>query len=212
MKRIISIAVIAFALVSCGELKGVINVISALTVQDKDGKTVTVPQGSYESEFSYDSGDRELKIKIKKVNGDKDIKVTIKVPPNTLIPQSNGDFALQSTQINQPWDLKGTINTVVENSPERQGYESCQYAAYEYVPYRVPVYNNQGQLIGYRTEYRYEYVTRYGRRQVSYFERVTTVTSKSEFLNPQGSARLAELSGANSNSETVYTYYGNCYR
>ncbi|MDZ4677971.1 MAG: hypothetical protein SGI74_10760 [Oligoflexia bacterium] len=207
MKRILSVVAVAFALVSCGDLDGVLNVVSALNVVNKDGKVVTVPQGSYNSEFSFNQEKRELKIKIRDaMNGD-DLKVTLKVPAGSSIPQNNGSFSLQSTQIGQAWNLKGVVRTSITQSLEQSLTENCNYRVQ--VVYYAPVYNQYGQIIRYDRYYRYE--TRYGYRQVSYYDRVSTVSSESEFIDPQTGNRLAELSGNDTATERVYSYYGQCY-
>jgi hypothetical protein len=209
MKKIIPILVLGFLGAACDDLQGTIQVQAPLTLKTKK-ETITLSPGSQAAKFDLDEGDHELEIKIKDAKG-KEKKAELKYPATTVIPKYAGTFAISAAESGQSFDLKGAIDTDVNEGPSIETTETCSIQRPVQVIREVPVYGKDGKVTGYRREYYTEYRTVYGRRQVRYHNRSTTISGQADFVEPKTSLVLATFNGSNYFSETVTEYQGPCF-
>ena len=84
-------------------------------------KTVTLEAGEYDVVL-------EAKSKTKmefKVGGN---RFPISIPGGMVMPDANGSFEIRSGDSGLAYDLRGDVNTAVEDGSEKEGTESCNYS------------------------------------------------------------------------------------
>jgi len=121
----IGMAAMLAVLVGCNEIKftGLLNIGEAITFAQK-GSSVVVAPGQFQTKASIGQSGSQKQIKLEINNGSQPTKVQINFDKNINIGET---FNLTAAQIGQNFDLAGTMKTVVQNSPEYQGTESCTY-------------------------------------------------------------------------------------
>jgi hypothetical protein len=192
---------------ACDDFKGVTTVSESMKVTDKKGKTASIASGSYETKFSLDEKDRELKIKIKDSTQDgKDVSLKLMIPTEVSIPRDNGTFLLLGSQIGQVWNLEGQVDTRETSSGTQSGSESCSYESQEYVCHETC--DTEGLNCSRSCGYETVYVP--GSRDVEYYYTYTTRNVAMKFLAPENEAQLAKFAGTQTYSDIHYTYYGTC--
>jgi hypothetical protein len=209
MKKLIPLMMIALLGTACDDLEGTIQVQAPLTLKTKK-ETITLAPGSQWAKFDLDEDDRQLEIKVKDAKG-KEKKAELNYRPGTVIPKHSGTFLLTGAESGQSFDLRGAVDTDVNEGPSINTTETCTYQRPIRVARDVPVFNKEGKVVGYRREYYTEYQTFYGRREIRYHNRHTTISGNSEFVQPQTGAVLATFAGSNSFSETINEYTGSCF-
>ena len=107
----------------------------------------------------------------------------------------NGDFHYSAAQTGQEWGLSGNIQTIVNDTPEQQGYESCQYRRQEWVC------DGHGHC-------RYETRWYWGQRLVRYYDHNVDTNLKFDVV---ASRPLGHFDGQQRISQRIYTYTGECY-
>lgn len=120
MKKLI-IATTLLVLSSCVDLTGQLKVFKGFKV-NSDNKLVTVNEGQYKTKLDI----KKNRTKVTLENSDNKIKFEIKTSTSNSIPQ-NGMFELKSTEINQPFNIKGQVETKITKSGTKSTYESCRY-------------------------------------------------------------------------------------
>lgn len=194
MKKLCFVVVALLTLASCERIDGNFLATGDLTLEMRSGSK-TVAAGEYQA---------EIKIKSKKkidlyleIDGNKE-RARFRVPEGTRIPTENGTISLSSSEVKQPYDMYGVVETAVTRGQRRNGYESCTYQR----PYTVC--RPQG---GCWTEYR----TVHGSRPVEYIpvtkDRVVTV----ELRTPGTSEDMGVFTGNDVRVERDYLYYGQCF-
>lgn len=194
-------------LVSCKEVSGtlVVGQDFSANVNKKCGwnpfgscdpnKKIQIPAGSYNAVLDFGSK-TEIKIQMK-ANAYKE-NIVLSRPKNFEFPV-NGDFVLTSAQVNQAFDVKGSVQTTVWNSVPQRDNESCTYT----VPVWVCTADGGG-----RPYCHYENQSVWGYRLVEYYNRNTTRDMSAHLMDGQRS--LARFTGARTDSEKIYTYTGIC--
>lgn len=86
--------------------------------------SVTVAPGRYDTKATIGKSGSNKVIKLEIKNADKPTVVKLQFDKNISL---NGDFTLAGPQINQAFDLKGSIDTKVTKSEEYSGSEHCTY-------------------------------------------------------------------------------------
>lgn len=209
MKKLVPLLLLSLFAMACDDLEGTIQVQSPLTLKTKK-ETITLSPGTKNAKLDLDEGDREIEIKFKDSNG-KDKEAKVKFPAGTVIPKYSGSFTIESGKSGQNFTLNGTVNTDVREGNSISTTESCTYQR-EVVHYReVPVYNNKGQIIGYRREAYVTYQTVYGSRNIRYHNKTTVVVGQALFVEPQNGSTIATFNGRRAWTETIYEYRGRCY-
>ncbi|MBX9766442.1 MAG: hypothetical protein K2X47_04145 [Bdellovibrionales bacterium] len=213
--KLITLPLITLGLVACQPLKGPLQVTQPFDITTKDKKTVQVPIGTFDTDFKYDDGKREVEIKIKKLNG-KDQTMKFKVPPSVNIPTTGGTFRLEGRDINQDFDLGGRVSYQVTDSETRRDRESCTYTVSERVcetrrvcPDQIPGRPRRPC----RNENYCYYVDRtiYGQREIEYYVKTTYRGLDAQFSSPRTNRSLARLSADKTTNEAIRTYVGRCY-
>jgi len=209
MKKLIPVLLLALLGTACDDLQGTLSVQSPLTLKTKK-ETIVLQPGAVSAKLDLDEGDRELEIKVKNAAG-KEKEAKLKIPAGMAIPKFSGTLDLKAAQTGQAFDLKGAIDTDVDEGPSIDTTESCSYTR-EVVRYRwVEVKDPRtGKIRRHRESYT-EYETVYGTREVRYHNKHTTVTGKAEFIEPANGSLLATFNGSRSWSETIYEYQGRCW-
>lgn len=199
MKRILVAALLAVGLTGCNEMKGTISAYEALSLRDKDGKTVSVNAGTYESELSA-KDKTTIKVEIEGAgNKGKDLKFYFRLPANSM---KSGRFDIPAAQTGQPYGVRGDREITVTESRVQRGYESCQYEDWEQYCWG----DRDGRVVCQTRR-----VTRWGQRYVEYQD-VTETESISLDLVNAANAAAAHFDGSRSESYRDYTYQEYCRR
>lgn len=207
MKNLFLLCSLMMILVSCKEIAGtfVVNQEFAANINKKCGwnpfgscdpkKKLQIPIGNYGAVIDFGSK-TDIKIEMK-ANAYKET-VTLLRPKNFEFP-ANGDFVLTASQVNQSFDVKGSVKTTVWDSPPQRGNESCSYTA----PVWVCSHDNSG-----RPYCHYENRSVWGYRFVEYYNRNTTRDLAADLVESQRS--LGRFTGTRTDSEKIYTYTSIC--
>ncbi|MDA8130326.1 MAG: hypothetical protein M0011_02360 [Elusimicrobia bacterium] len=128
-KKIISslgIAAMMAVLVGCNEINfgGMLDLTSPVTFANQNRAIVTINPGQFQTKavIGKSGNNKEITLEIK--NADQPTKVKISFDKNINIGET---FDLTPAQIGQNFGLKGTMKTVVTNSADQSGWESCTY-------------------------------------------------------------------------------------
>ncbi len=120
MKKLI-IAIALLSLSSCVDLTGQLKVFKSFKVKS-DSQLVTVSEGQYTTQLDI----KKNRTKVTLENSSNKIKFEIKTSTTNSIPQ-NGSFELKSSEINQPFNVHGQVETKVSRTSTKNDYESCRY-------------------------------------------------------------------------------------
>lgn len=207
MKKVIFFLSVCFTLVSCKEISGSFVVTKAFKAQTKNNcgwdpfgqcvplKEVTIQSGYYNSKINFSSKDLiRIELKANKITE----TIILKRPLNFEFPL-NGSFLLLAKDIHQDFDIKGSVNTTVTNSPNRREYESCTYTVNDYVCY--PGGNGHPQCSFQPRQV-------WGYRLVEYYLK-TTAQNLAAFLVHENED-LARFEGQKIDSEKIYLFQGFC--
>lgn len=195
--RKMSVLMFFFGLASCDPYKGTIKIFHGLEWIDKD-EIVYIPAGSYPAELEFKKKDRvELDVQLEGAEDD----IRLHIPEDVHFPEYNGDIFLSSEDSGQPWDVEGEVETNTTRSDAYSARENCSYRARERICER-----RDG-----RRHCWYEYVTRYGYKEVEYYNKYTRSNIGLDLIDPASQRLLANFKGYRSDSEKVYTFQGNCY-
>lgn len=135
MKNLFNLLLISTFAASCVNLGGQLNVQQDMAVQKKGGflnlstKSAILSPGSYSADLKIKS-DKNLLVKVKLNNSDKEILIPIKTK-NSMNLKSATSFNLTSDEISQPFDLNGTIKTETSESGTERSEQACSASRYE---------------------------------------------------------------------------------
>lgn len=216
MKHFIALAALSLLTASCVNLEGNLNVEQVLTAKKRGGflnlkmKTVEIQPGSYHASLKVNNT-RSFTLKLKAdKEGEADILIPIKSQNDFAIP-TNGNVMIRGSEISQPFDISGKIETKINTSDVTRAVEDCTAQRTERYCERVctapatpngPVYCNVAchDVI----------VTYPGSRFVEYHYKYTERNLSAELLDAANKAVRATFSGTDHDSEKVYNYYGEC--
>ena len=231
MKNLFNLLMISAIAASCVNLDGQLNIKQPMTVKQKSGflnlgsKKVELEAGIYKADLKINNSKSfTLKLRLDKED-DKDISIPLKSEKELNVP-ANGAVRIAGTDIDQPFDLNGTIATSYSESSITRSSETCTVTTYQRRCDKVCTEvrprddrrdeRNPRRPEG-RSELRCEIVCRdvpvslYGIRMVDYHYRYTTRNLEAEFRDPKNpSAQLATLSATGTESDRVNDYYGDC--
>lgn len=193
-----------FTLVSCNEVPGVLSVFSTFHLIDRSGDAILLNNGQHRAELKFKSKKR-LKLKITD-NQNESIKFIFNIPKHADIPKHNGEFFLSAEDVEQPYNLYGTISTVNIDSEPIWAVETCTYQKAFTICY--PRHPGGGGNICH-----IEYRTMIGRRNVNFFTREQNISLQIDFLEGDEGERadkLAQFLGADIIRYNVYLYEGVC--
>jgi hypothetical protein len=206
-----SLLLVGLLLMGCDDLSGTLQVSQTLTLKDKKGKAVQIEPGVIQAKLDYDEDDgkKEIELKWEDARG-KNQKVKFLVPSSMNIPKNEGHFELPAAQSGQAYDLVGDITTDVRESGPIQGSESCTYTDIQRVCRIIREQDRRGRWHEYERCHD-EYVTRYGRREITYHTTTTKISGKADLVDGARGA-IATFDGANTQTVPYTDYTGPCYR
>lgn len=196
-QRLLAALTITIGLVACGGIDGTLSVKQTISLKDRKGANYSVPAGSYKVNLNYKENKNRLIIEFDKLNGKK-TKIETNTPEGFDIPE-NGNFSLKAADYGQNMDLDGSVTTVRTQTPERWERESCQWTEYETWCQTNP----QGQTQCYQRP-----ITRYGWRDIRYYDETIVQTLKAAFSHDAGV--VAEMNARSSSTFRRETYTGPC--
>ena len=120
MKKLLVVTTL-FLLSSCVDLTGQLKVFKSFKVKS-DSQLVTVNEGQYRTKLDI----KKNRTKVTLENSSNKIKFEIKTSTSNSLPQ-NGPFELKSTEINQPFNILGQVETKISRSNTKSTFESCRY-------------------------------------------------------------------------------------
>jgi hypothetical protein len=189
MKNIVFIMV-ALLMVSCQTLTGKLSVSNELKFAD--GTALAV--GNYKATIKAKR--RSLTLGLPR-----DISIKFKIPKGTDLPTRRGTISLESSDLKQPYDIEGRVNTNTTDSGSRRDFERCTYQ----VPYTVCHTDDRGRSRCY-TQYR----SVNGRRNVQFRVRTDTKYLHVSLLIPGTNVSNAQFKGTDVTSYRVYEFSGQC--
>lgn len=195
MKFLILLGFAMSMFASCDKLSGSMNLEQDLHLV-KRNKPYIIPAGQYKASMKINS---RKKATFKLEGADK-YKVKVQLPARDF-PTRNGDIHISNTEIDQPYDLHGRVNTTVTRSEERRGYESCTYEE-RYTRCTVDSDGNRRCHTAYRTIR--------GNRFVRYYVKTENKRLEMKFHEPGRSEPAAAFTGRSSNAERIYQSVGTC--
>lgn len=147
------LAIFAFGLYGCKDLKGILNVQSAFPLKTTSG-VVNVTPGSYDTQLDFKKNKIEITVK----TGNKKAKLEVKTQGKIEVPQ-NGEFVISPEQSGQEFTVNGKNSTEVTRSNRQSTWKSCTYQTPE--TYCTP----QGCY--------QQIVTRWGQQYIEYYNETT---------------------------------------
>ncbi|MBK9323754.1 MAG: hypothetical protein IPM97_12565 [Bdellovibrionaceae bacterium] len=239
MKKVLLLLMTSSMLSACDELnfRGQIKVYRSFEVVEQynqvscnervdwwncQNKSVNFSEGLHTAEVTLTESGGDPTIVVK-VEGNKSQQVKITGNKNVKI---SDNFHIRAVDINQKFDIKGSIDTKITDGPEMSGVETCSETHYETRcrwedldgdrrgrdgrPDRGDDRHGPGHGPGHGGREVCERVpiTLYGDRDVTYYHETTEKNLKSQFV--QGSDVLADITGRHTRVRKVYTYQGYC--
>lgn len=158
MKSLLPILAAALIFVGCEKIEGQLNVSKDVKLVTSKGENRTLRVGTYSADIKANT---KKKITLR-LNNDADEKFIFTLPEGSRIP-ANGPFAFRASDVNQPVDISGTVQTRVTDGPVREMNESCTYIEPVQVCYPTP---NGGMncSIQNRTVFGYKWIRFFDRR------------------------------------------------
>jgi hypothetical protein len=130
MKNAIALIALSLMTASCVNLQGNLSVHDTMSVKKRGGflnlqmKTVEIQPGDYAANLKVNNAKSfTLVLKSKKEN-ENDILIPIKKETDFSIP-STGNVIIRGSDISQPFDISGKIETDYNSSDETRTYEAC---------------------------------------------------------------------------------------
>lgn len=197
---------------ACNELSGVLHISENITLTETYNDTgsgggfpggrpqrprtrpLELTAGNYEAKIGGSSNKLVVTLKLKKP------AQLVFNTKGAQVPNGSGPIDIPSKISGQPVDVKGSLDVNVSDSEARRDMESCTYVR------RVLQcsWSNGHQYCWWEDQH-YP-----GRRYVEYFVRTTVQTLSSQLLKPETDISVGQLGGSRSESERVYTFYGEC--
>lgn len=188
MKKLLLGSALLF-MFGCEDLTGTLTAFESFKVNAKGG-VQTVVAGAHKTSLNF----KKNKVVANIETGGSTIKMNLTIPENSVIP-ANGNFDLLAKDSGQPFDVHGTVDTVVTQSQRQSGYETCSYQDTD-----VSCGPQGCQQIP---------VTRWGQQYVEYFVRTTQKDMSFDLVSANGT--VAHFDGSEKTSEKIITAQGRCH-
>ncbi len=195
---------------SCVSLNGNLEVKEAMQVKKKGGflnlkkKMVTLEPGIYTAEVNA-LGDKNFNLKL---TGRDNFKIPLKTEKDISLPQYDGEFKVSGADLDQPFDVKGKLDTKINRSETREKEESCSYTVTEQRCEKVCVVTNDVRKCDVVCNP--VQITRYGYRFVRYHNKTTYRDLDLELLALGSEKALASFSGDSVETVQINEYEGIC--
>lgn len=191
---------------SCVNLEGRLDVKQPMTAKMKTGflhlktKDVVIQPDLYAAELKI-NGDKNFTLKLE---GHNKILLPIKSKNSFGVP-SNGLISISHDDINQPFDLKGRIETVVSNSEPRRTIEDCTWTVKENHCKKVCT-----QTDACHAECADVEITMHGRQEIDYHIQTTHRDLAMDLLKVGTAEVLASFHGSNDDVDQINDFISAC--
>lgn len=222
MKQLMSVLLVSVAATACVHLDGQFDVKQPLNTKIKTGflnlqtKDMQIQPGIYDATVKSMS-DKKLFLKIKPRGVDqKDILIPIKSKDDLNIPTA-GEFELTAAEIDQPFNVLGSIKTDYSESSRQREIQSCTITRVERHCVEVSSLDRQPPTPGPTPRPQPRIVCTDvtisipGEKVVEFHTIYTSRDVTANFVDPQTKDVLAELSSSGSESRRVTDYESPCY-
>lgn len=203
----------AFVLAACNEIEGQITATQSIqmNVTEKSNwcsegmsceelVTKKLLSGQYETRLSMVSKrDAQLKVKV----GREEWVVNFRVGKNSGLNSENGPIVVDSKESGQPFGLRGDVKTIKTNSETKRVHESCSYTDYRHECYTT---GNPPTTVCRDVPY-----TRWGYRDVEFYEERSDREIHLSILEPSSNVQLGEYGSQDAWIRKVYLYEGRCW-
>lgn len=218
-KQMILILGILFLSTSCIDLDGRMNVVESLEVKAKTGflklkkQTTTISPGYYKAELKLKSS-KNANIKLSG-NGMKPITIALKSDYKLNIP-ANGRFEIRGSEVGQPINIQGQIQTRVSEYGHASGTESCSYTQRRTqclpVCQNVVVHGRHGSYtVSQCNNVCSEHIVNiYGYKHVSYHYKQIDRNVSLEFMRENSTYVAATMDGSSSDTNRIVTSESSC--
>jgi len=207
LKAVVLSGVALLSLAGCNDVEGILNISAPFQIRNKFGNLHGVPAGQFDSKMELDEGDNKIKIEIKA--GKDDHQLELKLAAGSSVPSGGGSFSLLGSDINEPFDLSGTVDRQVSESQRYTQRDSCSYS--------VPVQQCRIEIIigprGQRIPRRVcgiVYITRYGLQDITRHSVTTTVSVQAAYADSASKAEVAAFNGSRTDTQSITDYAGPC--
>ncbi len=221
MKNVIALLALSLMTVSCVNLEGRLNVSQVLNAKKRGGflnlqmKSVAIQPGNYQANIKVNNAQSfTLKLKSDK-EGSADILIPIKKETDFSIP-TNGNIIIRGSEISQPFDLSGRIETNVTLSAQVRTIEECSIQRTENHCDKIcsggtaPAPGRPGIPPYCDIVCRDVLVTFPGTRFVEYHNRYIERNLSADLLDVENKSVLASFTGTDTDSNRITDYYGEC--
>lgn len=181
-----------FLLVSCNAINGNFTAQNNISLESQNG-VEQILAGQYKGKVEFPSKKRM----ILKLDGN-DSEFTFKIPKDTPLPD-NGNVTLSRDQVQQPYDVTGTVATAVTRGNIQENWQSCSYQR----PYTVCRTDSRGNRTCW-TEYR----TEFGQQYVRYY--METIAKDFTFSLLDGGVSQGQFIGQDVSRYRRDIYAGDC--
>lgn len=210
MKKALTLLVSVLVLTSCVDITGRLDVKEDMKVKKKSGflnlkrKTETLPAGLYTATVSA-LGDKNFNLKLE---GRDNFKIPLKTEKEIALPTTNGAIKVSGKDLDQPFDVAGTIYTNVERSDSRETTESCTWTTTEERCEKVCTVTNNVRTCDVQCTP--VTISRSGYRFVLYHIKTTYRDLKLQLLEQNSDKLLATFVGDDVETERVVERTGIC--
>lgn len=210
MKKVLTLLCSVLVLTSCVDITGRLDVKKDMQVKKKAGflnlkrKTVALPQGLYTATVSA-LGDKNFNLKLE---GRDNFKIPLKTEKDIALPTMNGEIRVSGADLDQPFDVRGTIYTNIERSETRETTESCSWTMTEERCEKVCTVTNNVRTCD--VQCRPVSITRNGYRFVAYHIKTTYRDLKLQLLERGAENLLATFVGDDVETDRIVEHTGIC--
>lgn len=130
MKSILLLAAVTLLTTSCVSLDGTLVVSEKMSVKKKGGflnlgrKNVDIEANQYDAHLTV-LGKNNYALILNK--GEDRISIPLKSEKDLNLPQYDGEIRIAGSDIGQPFDVRGRIDTDISSSPTQEAIESCTW-------------------------------------------------------------------------------------
>lgn len=206
LKGVMGLLVLSLLSTSCLKLNGQIDVRQAMSAKKKSGflnlktKEIKIEPDRYSAELKV-NGDKSFTLKLE---GREKILIPIKSEKDLNLP-SSGAVAISHNDINQPFDIRGDIQTDISHSGGTDAVEECSRTVKENHCKKICEKADACKIECADVE-----VTLKGHRDVSYHYRTTHRDLRIDFLKIEKGEILATFEGTDTQVDRINDYVGEC--
>lgn len=218
MKNLMNLLLVSAFAVSCINLNGRLNIEQTMNVKTKGGflnlkkKTIELEPGTYRADLKINS-EKSFTLKLRLDKEDqKDILIPIKSEKAFNLP-SNGEVKISGSDISQPFNLNGTIDTNYSESSTSRTTEDCTFSRTERHCEKIcttTARSNGRPVVLCDVVCRDVLVTINGSRFVEYHYRYTHRNLNVAFNDINTQAQLATFNASGTESARINDYIGEC--